>query len=512
VEKFKLKGELLESHGRVKIFRGFPHNFYDISKPKYSEKNEKISKTLISVILRTASLNQLQTVLPSSLVEEFRKKVGQQIDIWGLTQKLPKPDQFDTILVNLSKIIKQLGIPRPKSFAKYVLSQSIGYKELSEMMADKDLEEVMINGSDKNVFVFHKKYGMCRTNVVSKENGFVFNFIMRIAQSVGKQFSEAHPLLDARLPDGSRANATFSYVTPFGHSLTIRKFSKVPLSIIHLIENKTFSTKLAAFLWIMVEGLNVEPMNAIITGGAGSGKTTLMNVLSGFIPFQSRVISIEDTLELDLGERQNWIQMESKPILKDIAAVSMDDLLKNALRMRPDRILVGEVRGPEAQTLFVAMDTGHSGILGTVHSNTAREMMLRLRSSPMNVPVGMLPLLDLAIVMQRSYNKKIGIIRRVKQVAEISRMDEKVLQSNIFEFNRKRDRIEKTNVPSRVIEILAERAGLTKNELKREMVVRQRILEWLLETGRNSRLEVEGLIQKYYFDPESVLKKITGVH
>ncbi|MDP6670566.1 MAG: ATPase, T2SS/T4P/T4SS family, partial [archaeon] len=418
MEKVKPKEQQLEAHGRVKIFRRFPHNFYEVSEPKYSGKNEKISKTLIGVILRTASLNQLQTVLPSSLVEEFRKKVGQQIDIWGLTQKFPKPEQFNKLLIDLSKILKELGVQKPKNVAKYILSKSIGYRELSEMMADEGLEEVMINGEDKSVFVFHKKHGMCRTNIVSKENGFVFNFIMRIAQSVGKQFSESHPLLDARLPDGSRANATFSYVTPFGHSLTIRKFSKVPLSIIHLIENKTFSTNLAAFLWIMVEGLNVEPMNAIITGGAGSGKTTLMNVLSGFIPFSSRIISIEDTLELDLGERQNWIQMESKPVLRDLAAVSMDDLLKNALRMRPDRILVGEVRGPEAQTLFVAMDTGHSGILGTLHSNTAREMMLRLRSSPMNVPDGMLPLLDLAIVMQRTYNKKDGIIRRVKQVAE----------------------------------------------------------------------------------------------
>jgi len=511
VEKLKLKGEQLESHGRVKIFSGFPHNFYEVSKPKYSEKNERVSKTLIDVILRNASLNQLQSVLPSSLVNEFRKSVGQQIDIWGLTQKLPKPEQFDKIEVNLSKILTQLGVSRPKSFARYVLSKSIGYRELSEMMADENLEEVMINGENKSVFVFHKKHGMCKTSIVSEESGFVFDLIMRIAQTVGKQFSESHPLLDARLPDGSRANATLSYVTPFGHSLTIRKFSKVPLSIIHLIENRTLSTELAAFLWVMVEGLNVEPMNAIITGGAGSGKTTLMNVLSGFIPFHSRVLSIEDTLELDLGERQNWIQMESKPMLKDLAAVSMDDLLKNALRMRPDRILVGEVRGPEAQTLFVAMDTGHSGILGTLHSNTAREMMLRLKSSPMNVPDGMLPLLDLAIVMQRSYNKKDGITRRVKQVAEIGRMDEKVLQSNIFEFNRKRDIIEKTNVPSRAVEILAERAGLTKNELKREMVVRQRILEWLFEMGKNERSEAEGIIQKYYFDPESVLKEITEV-
>ncbi len=506
-----LKGELLESYGRIKIFEGFPHNSYEISKPSFSEKDKKLADAFIKVILRKSSINELQKVFGSSaLLEEFRKKVIQPVDMKTLVQKPSMPKDLEEIKVGFFGLVKQLGVPKPKQFVEYVLNKSIGYREIAEMMSDGWLEEIMINGYDRNVFVFHRRHGMCKTNVVVEEHGFVFDLILRIAQTVNKHFNEVHPLLDARLPDGSRANATFSYITPFGHSLTIRKFSKVPLSIIHLIENNTLSVELSAFLWAMVEGLNVDPMNIIITGGAGSGKTTLMNVLSSFIPYHSRVISIEDTLELDLGDRSNWIQMESKPRLRDVAEVTMDDLLKNALRMRPDRILVGEVRGEEAQTLFVAMDTGHRGILGTLHSNTAREMLLRLKSSPMSVPEAMLPLLDMAIVMQRTYSKKEGMLRRVKQVAEIGRMEEKVLLSNIFELNPKKDLIEKTDIPSRVIEILAERAGLSKNQLKREILVRQRILEWMIKKEIRKRAEVERVIQQYYFEPSSVLEEITA--
>jgi flagellar protein FlaI len=177
--------------------------------------------------------------------------------------------------------------------------------------------------------------------------------------------------------------------------------------------------------------------------------------------------------------------------------------------MRPDRIVVGEVRGEEAQTLFVAMDTGHQGILGTLHSNNAREMLLRLESAPMNVPEQMLPLLDIVVVMQRSYDKEKGMMRRIKQVAEISRMDDKVLLSNIFEYNARADSLEKTDVPSHVLETLSERCGLSKNELKKEILIRQKILEWMKDEKITKNSEVEEIIQHYYYNPEEILKMVS---
>jgi len=512
-EENTFKGKLLESKPELRIFEGFPYNTYEILAPNLSEKELVQARLLAKVITRSATLNSLLKEIGSKdleAVEQFRNKVIQTIDVNGLTHKLPSSNQYEMLAINLLPITEKFGVQHKQEFINHVLDNSIGYGPLSPLMSDPQLEEIMVNGFARNVFVFHRKFGSCKTNIVAGEKSHVFRLVKRIAFTVDRQFSEAHPLLDARLPDGSRANATFNYVSPFGHTLTIRKFSKIPLSIIDMIANGTMSSELAAFLWTMVQGLAVHPMNAIVTGGTGSGKTTLMNVLASFIPFQERIISIEDTVELDLGIRENWIQLESRPKMREVLAVSMDELLKNTLRMRPDRIIVGEVRGREAETLFVAMDTGHTGILGTLHSNNPREMVLRLKNAPMNVPEQMLPLLDMAVVMQRHYDRKYGIMRRIKQVAEIGRMDEQVLLNNIYELDEKKDKTARTSVPSSLVEKLASSAGITKNELKREILIRRRILDFLLEQGIRQREDVEKIVQQYYFSPESVLKRVAS--
>ena len=332
--------------------------------------------------------------------------------------------------------------------------------------------------------------------------------LQKIAHTIGKKLDSENPLLDARLPDGNRANATFSYVTPFGPSLTIRKFSVVPMSVIDLIANNTISSQLAAFLWVMVEGMGVEPMNLIVTGGSGSGKTTTLNALSTFIKYPERIISIEDTLELKLGLRENWVQMESKPKMKGQEEVTMDDLLKNAMRMRPDRLIVGEVRGKEAETLFIAMDTGHRGCMGTLHSNSAKEMILRLKSEPMAVPEALISLLNLVIVQYRIYVKGKGVERRILSVTEVSSMEKKALLSNIYEWDRSTDNIKRTDVPMRLIEIIGEKTLKSKREVEREISVRKKILEWMLKNDIRAQPEVEVLIQHYYYNPEALLEKV----
>jgi len=508
----QVRGRLLESRPDSKIFEGFPYNIYQILPQNLSEKEKHHANLLVRVICRSASLNTLLAGLGSKnvpILEQFRTSVIQFIDVNDLIHKLPDTKQLQVLNLNLLPIATELAIVNKKQFIEYVLDNSIGFGEISNLMRNPQLEEIMVNGFERSVFIFHRHFGNCKTNIQVDEKSGTFRLIKRIATTVGKQFNEAHPLLDARLPDGSRANATFNYVSPFGHTLTIRKFSKIPLSIIDLIGNSTMNSGLAAFLWVMIEGMSLHPMNIIITGGTGSGKTTLMNVLASFIPFEERIISIEDTIELDLGARENWIQMESKPKIKDVLAVSMDDLLKNTLRMRPDRIIVGEVRSEEAKTLFVAMDIGHRGILGTVHSNSARELILRLKNEPMGVPVQMIPLLDLVIVMERHYSKKRGMIRTVKQIAEIGRMEETVLLNNIYEMNEKTGQVKRTNVPSELVEKLAISSGMTKNELKREILVRKKILEFLIRQGVRKRSEVEKIVQQYYFNSEAILKRIT---
>jgi flagellar protein FlaI len=507
----KLFGKRLDAYGNIEIYEDFPFNSYLVSEPELAPKEKIIADALIQLLLRKSSFKDLETALGknSFLVEDIRQKLVQPIDAEEMILRFPSSESAVSIKEALFEIAKKNNSENPELFSLAVLDETIGFKSISSLMRDHNLEEILVNGFDRAIFVFHRKFGFCQTNIVAKESGFLKALIEKIAATANRQLTEQCPLLDAKLPDGSRANATLQYVTPLGHSLTIRKFNQVPLSIIDLVNNKTISNEVAAFLWLMVEGMNIEPKNIIITGGTGSGKTTLLNVLGFFIRARERIISIEDTLEIDLAGRENWVQMEARPKFRDIDEITMDDLLKNSLRMRPDRLIVGEVRGEEAQTLFVAMDTGHDGIMGTLHSNSAREMLLRLKSPPMSVPEQILPLLDFVVVMQRNYNDKTGVTRSIKQIAEVSRMDDKILLADVFELNDKTGLLERTDIPSHVFETLAQKAGITKNELKRELLIRQKILDWMQIEKIHSNKEVSEIIQAYYYDPETILRKVS---
>lgn len=513
-EKYFYKGQLLESYKNVQIYDGFPYKLYFVTSEKFTKEQQAFIEFLSNAIKRSYAIDEMKTVMPIEHAEEFAERfnseIVQTIEINQLLTRLPSDETYKSISNSFIKLFSEYfpEIENREAIVSSILADSIGYGLLTPFMEDDNLEEIMINGKEKPIFVFHKKYGMCRTNVVIENENTLYRLISRIAGTVGKKFDEENPLLDARLPGGSRVNATFKSVTPFGYTLTIRKFNRNPISIVALIENRTISAELSAFLWLAVEGLRLNPVNMIISGGSTSGKTTLLNALCAFIRAEERVITIEDTLELDLGDRENWIQLEARPRILGFKEVSMNDLLKNALRMRPDRLIVGEVRGEEAQTMFVAMDTGHKGLLGTLHSNTAREMILRLRSSPMNVPINMIPLLDLAVIMFKVYTKQHGVIRRVREVAEIEHMEEKILLSNIYEWNKRKDTIEKTDVPARILDKFAEATGLTKNEIMQEIEIRQRILEWMLERKITEWHEVQSIIQQYYYDPKSVLDKV----
>src|SRR3989338_3896315 len=192
-----------------------------------------------------------------------------------MLQKFPSTEALEKIGKTILGIAKKIQVKNPELFTQIVLDETLGFRSLSSFMRDNLLEEIMVNGFEKNVFVLHKRFGICKTNIVARKNGFLHETISRIAATANRQFSEHSPLLDARLPDGSRANATLQYVTPRGASLPIRKFNKIPLSIVDIIMNNTLSAEVAAFFWLMAEGMNTGPKHIIVTGSAGSGKTTL---------------------------------------------------------------------------------------------------------------------------------------------------------------------------------------------------------------------------------------------
>lgn len=331
------------------------------------------------------------------------------------------------------------------------LRDIIGYGEIDSLIQDDDLEEIMIIGINKPIFVYHRKNGMMKTNIQYNDKKELIDLIDSIARQINRRIDQESPILDGRLIDGSRINATIPPISADGPSLTIRKFKRDPMTIIDLITSKTISQELAAFFWLCFDGLGVKSANAIISGGTSSGKTTTLNALSAFINPKERIITIEDTLELQIPH-EHVIRMETRPAnVENKGELSMNDLVKNSLRQRPDRIIVGEVRADEAITLFTALNTGHSGF-GTLHSNDARETITRLTNPPMSVPKIMIQAIDFIIMQNRIYTPSGISYRRISEVAEVVGIEEGTVQLNkIFQWNPERDMIENVSVASNTL-------------------------------------------------------------
>lgn len=392
--------------------------------------------------------------------------------------------------------------------SRKLLRDITGYGEIDPLIQDDDLEEIMIIGINKPVFVYHRKYGMMKTNITFKDEQELIDLIDGIARQINRRIDQESPILDGRLLDGSRINATIPPISADGPSLTIRKFRKDPFTIIDLINSKTISIELAAFFWLCFDGLGVKSANAIISGGTSSGKTTTLNALSAFINPSERIITIEDTLELQIPH-EHVIRMETRPAnVENKGELTMNDLVKNSLRQRPDRIIVGEVRAEEAITLFTALNTGHSGF-GTLHSNDARETITRLTNKPMSVPEIMIQAIDFIIMQNRIYTSSGVSFRRISEVAEVVGMEDGVVQLNkIFQWNPETDTIENISISSRTLSQIANLSGNSINELYHEIEKRELVLRYMHENGIRSVEDVNFVLESYYKSPEEVLSKI----
>lgn len=394
------------------------------------------------------------------------------------------------------------------NLARKLFQDLVGYGEIDPLIRDDNLEEIMVIGIDKPVFVYHREYGMMKTNILFKDAGEVMNLIDSIARQINRRIDQESPILDGRLPDGSRVNATIPPISADGPSMTIRKFKRDPLTIIDLINSKTISVELAAFFWLCFDGLGVKSANAIISGGTSSGKTTTLNALSSFINPKERIITIEDTLELQIPH-EHVIRMETRPPnVENRGELTMNDLVKNSLRQRPDRIIVGEVRGSEAITLFTALNTGHSGF-GTLHSNDARETITRLTNAPMSVPNIMISAIDFIIMQNRIYRSGGVSFRRISEVAEVSGIEEGVIQLNkIFEWDPQSDTIKNVGITSKTLTEIANVSGNSLNSLYDEIKNREIVLQHMVDQNIRSIRDVSTVLEMYYLDSQKVLNRI----
>lgn len=491
IVKVPKAGRAIDSYGQVEILsiEGEVLPLYKVKLPELTRQERKLVDMVKEKAIDEVKIDPDKIPDPAELQRVFTREVLKIIQREGRGVSLP-PERL-------------------KRLSEVIVRDMIGYGPLDILLSDDMLEDIMVTGTDKPVYIYHRKHGMCSTEVTFEDEESVKHVIDKIARVIGRRIDQQTPLLDARLPDGSRVNATIPPVSLEGPTISIRKFRRDPLTVIDILKFGTLSTDVSAFLWLIVDGLGIRPANILFAGGTGCGKTTTLNAATTFVPERERILSIEDTAELQLPHK-HWVRLETRPPnVEGRGEITMDDLVKNALRMRPDRMVVGEVRGPEARTMFTAMNTGHDGCMGTLHSNSAMETVTRLTEAPMSVPQIMIPALDVIVMQQRIYHRKKGQIRRATEVAEVTGLEgEKVQLSRIYKWNPRSDALEPTGVPSRMKHTIAEFSGTSGSDIEIELEKRGAVLEWMKQKDIRNIFDVGKVIQEYYRDPESVVKRI----
>jgi pilus assembly protein CpaF len=378
--------------------------------------------------LTIAELDKLKIYLNSTLNQELEGETA------------PESQRREVITQRLNEIYKHTRLKLPENIRakifKEVLDEILGYGPIQTLLEDPDITEIMVNGA-KNVYI--ERLGkLTKTDINFQDDDHVMRIIERIILPLGRRVDSDTPSVDARLPDGSRVNAVIPPVAIDGPSITIRKFQQDRLDVQELIEIGSITESMVDFLRACV----TSRLNIIISGGTGSGKTTLLNVLSSMIPEGERIVTIEDAAELQLRQ-EHVVRMETKPAnLDGRGLVTTRDLVRNSLRMRPDRIVVGEVRGGEALDMLQAMNTGHDGSLTTLHSNSPRDALSRLETltlmSGVDLPIKVIreqiaSAVDLIVQLSRLTDGS----RKVTHISEVSGMEgDTIVLSDIFKFEQ----------------------------------------------------------------------------
>jgi flagellar protein FlaI len=368
------------------------------------------------------------------------------------------------------------------------------------------IEDISCDGPKIPVYVWHRRYESIPTNLLFEDENELDSFVVRLAYLSGKHISIANPMLDASLGDGSRIQLTYAReVTRKGSTFTIRRFRADPLSVVDLVDLNTMNYEMAAWFWFAIE----KKSNILIAGGTASGKTTALNSLSVFIPTNSKIVTIEDTAELNLAH-ENWISSLARIGFGSSGAadITLFDLLKAAMRQRPDYVIVGEVRGDEAFTLFQAMATGHGGI-SSIHADSPTSAFSRLESEPMNIPRSLLTILD-TIAMTSRVRVADRSTRRVTSIVEVVELDpvsREIILNEVFRWDPTKDSFEYSG-RSVLVDRAVKEFGLTKEYVSEELRRRKMLLEWMYLNKIRRFSDVGRVIRDYYADPEGVSEKI----
>ena len=454
--------------------------------PKEKEQLEKIKKFLIEEL--TVSLEELGSVEKAK--EYLKDHVVDVIRSYKI--KVPK-ETLNKILYN-------------------VYRDFIGYGKIDALMRDHLIEDISCDAEGIPIYIWHREYESLPTNVKFDSADELISFIVRLAYRAGKHISVAQPMLDASLPDGSRLQLTYGReVTRRGSTFTIRKFRADPLTIVDLIKFNTLDPETAAYLWFAIE----NRVSVLITGGVATGKTTLLNCLCAFVRPELKIVSVEDTPELNLPH-ENWISSVTRTSLTERARIDLFDLLKSAVRQRPDYIIVGEIRGEEAYVLFQALATGNLG-MSTMHAETVDAALHRLTARPMSIPKGFLTTLDIVTVQQKVEIEKRSIRRSaiISEVVKPSQLvmmgldhhAEEIVTNDVYKWMPASDTYSFTG-RSYVLERIKEGRGVDDSVIREELDKRKMVLNWMVQKGLRNFREVGSVVRNFYANPERFLRKV----
>ncbi|MFA5142199.1 MAG: type II/IV secretion system ATPase subunit [Candidatus Woesearchaeota archaeon] len=394
-------------------------------------------------------------------------------------------------------------------FAGMTLHKMYGLGDMEIVLSDNFLEEVAVNSAKQPVSVYHKKHGWCKTMLFVENEEEIYNISSLIGRNVGKDITNLNPMMDAHLLSGDRVASTLFPISTGGNTITIRRFARVPWTVTHFIspEYKTMSVDVAALLWMAMH----YELNVVVAGGTASGKTSVLNTLASFIPPTQRIISVEDTREINLPKplHWNWVPLASRtPNLEGQGSVSMLDLIQASLRMRPDRIVVGEIRKPDqAEALFEAMHTGHS-IYATMHADTAQQVQRRLTEPPMNVPVAEVSSLHLILVQYR--DRRTGR-RRTMELTELlptSGETSKLELNPLYRWRPRVDKFEEVNKPTRLFDELNLHTGMTVKEIEEDLEGKKSVLNWMIKNKLFDIDQVGDVFRIYYKEPSLLLNAV----
>jgi len=485
--------EITEGYTYVRILYDNISNeyMYEVIEPRLSEDET----TLLEVIKE--ALVASVTLLDSDDVEERKEYLREA------TSQIMK-----SLDISVHPVVKE-------RIMYYIFRDFIGFGVIDVMMIDPDVEDLSCDGVGIPFYIYHRRYGSIQSNLRFNDEHKLDAFVVWMAQRSGKQISVAEPVLDATLPDGSRLNATLGkHVTKRGSSFTIRRFKENPFTPLDLLRFKTMSTEMMVYLWVAIEG----GQSTLVCGGTASGKTTTLNAILLFIPPQMKIVSIEDTRELNLPH-ENWIPsltrsgFGGKNIVTGKAAgeVDMFDLLTAALRQRPQYLMVGEVRGAEAYVVFQAMATGKTAYT-TFHAEDVQSMVHRMENAPINLPRALLAALDI-VLMQAQVKVGTKMTRRVKSLTEIVGLDpetDELITNAVFVWNPADDTFNYSG-HSYVYEKVRIARNWSPREMDREIKRRVDILNYMKEIGVKNHRQVSKIISDYYKNPDAVMKEVRRV-